>query len=151
MNLLEGDMDTAFEILIGQYRPMLLSYACALMYGDQHEAEDVVQEALLVAHRRLDTFHQDENFSRWLRGIVRNKALESRRAARGRRAVVDSRIIEGLEDVYTMFDGLPSGEEESRDRLQRLLRHCIERLSQHLKDAVVRVYREGRCARRARP
>jgi RNA polymerase sigma-70 factor (ECF subfamily) len=141
-------MDTAFEILIGQYRPMLLCYARVLTYGDEHEAEDVVQESLLTAHRRLETFRRGEDLGRWLRGIVRNKVLESRRAARGRRAVVDSRIVAGMEEVYAIFDG-PADEEQWRERLQRLLRHCIERLSQHLKETVIRVYQEGLSLREA--
>ena len=77
-------METAFDILAAQYRPMLLSYARALLGGDRHEAEDVVQESFLVAHRRLETFRQDEDFGRWLRGIARNKVLESRRSSRQR-------------------------------------------------------------------
>ena len=56
-------MEKAFEILAAQYRPMLLSYASALLYGDIHKAEDVVQEALFTAHQRLDTFRQGENFA----------------------------------------------------------------------------------------
>ena len=142
-------MDTAFEIQMGQYRPMLLSYARALMYGNQHEAEDVVQESLLAAYQRLETLRQGENFNRWLRGIVRNKALESHRAAQGRRVIVDSRIIDGIEDVCTMFDASSHAEEEWRERLKRQLRHCIDRLSSHLKDTVVRVYGDGLSLREA--
>ena len=90
----------------------------------------------------MESFHQGESFSRWLRGFVRNKALESHRAARGRRAIVDSRILDGMEDVYRLFDA-PPGQEHWQERLQQLLRHCIDRLSPHSKDAIVRVYSEG--------
>jgi len=82
-------MDTAFEILAEQHRPMLLGYARALMNGEEHDAEDVVQETLLAAHRSLSSFDRGANFAGWLRGIARNKALESHRAARRRRTVVD--------------------------------------------------------------
>ena len=142
-------MNTALEILAEQYRPMLLSYARALLYGDEHEAEDVVQEAFLTAHQRLDSFRRGENFGCWLRGIARNKALESRRVARRRREVMDSRILEGMEEVYAMLDASSPGEELWHERLQRLLRHCIQRLSQHLKDAVDRVYEDGMDLREA--
>ncbi len=135
-------MDTAFEILAAQYRPMLLCYARALMQGHEQDAEDVVQEALLTAHQRLETFRKDENFGRWLRGIVRNKALESHRAAR-RRAIVDSRILEGIEDVYILFDIPSLTEEPWQERIRRLLRRCVDRLSPPLHEAVVRVYQNG--------
>ncbi len=136
-------MHTAFKILAEQYRPMLLSYARALLYGDEHEAEDVVQEVLLAAHQRLDTFRQGENFGCWLRGIARNKMLESRRVARRRKEIMDGRVLEGIEEVYSIFDASTPGEETWRERLQRLVQHCVQRLSQHLKDAVTRVYEDG--------
>jgi RNA polymerase sigma-70 factor (ECF subfamily) len=136
-------VDTAFEILAEQYRPMLASYARTLLYGDEHEAEDVVQETFLTAQQRLDTFRPGENFGRWLRGIARHKAQESHRVGRRRPALVDSRILEGMEGVYAIFDAPALGEESWRERIERLLRHCTEDLSQHLKNAVVRVYRDG--------
>jgi RNA polymerase sigma-70 factor (ECF subfamily) len=142
-------MDTAFEILAGQYRPMLLAYARALLNGDEHEAEDVVQETFLAAHERLDHFRTGEDFGRWLRGIARNKVLESHRAARGRKAVVDSRIIDGIEEVYAAFDDPPPGEEAWLERVQRLTRHCVDRLSKNLHDAVVQVYSRGLTLRQA--
>lgn len=136
-------MDKAFEILAEQHRPMLLSYSRALVYGDGHRAEDVVQETLLTAFQRLNTFRQGENFGCWLRGIARNKALECQRAGRNQRVVADSRIIEGMEEVYRTFDSPLLGEEEWRERLQRWVRHCIGQLSQRLQDAVVRVYQDN--------
>ncbi len=136
-------MDTAFDILVEQYRPMLLSYARALLGGDAHEAEDVVQESFLTAHRRLEDFRPGENFGAWLRGIARNKALESHRSARQRRAIVDSRIIEGLDQVFALFEIDPAGEEPWRERVARLLRHCIAELNQHMRDTVHHVYRDG--------
>ncbi len=136
-------MDTAFDILVEQYRPMLLGYARSLLGGDPHEAEDVVQECFLTAHRRLEDFRKGENFAAWLRGIARNKVLEHQRSARKRRAVVDSRIIDGIDEVYGMLETEPPGEETWHERLSRLLPPCVAQLSQHLHDAVVRIYREG--------
>jgi RNA polymerase sigma-70 factor, ECF subfamily len=139
----EAVVDTAFEILAEQYRTMLLCYARVLMNGNDHDAEDVVQETLVTAHERLSTFRQGGNFGCWLRGIARNKVLESHRAARGRRAIVDSRILEGIEDVYGMFDPSALGEEQWPDRVRRLLRGCVGRLSRPLREAMARVYEEG--------
>ncbi len=136
-------METAFDILAAQYRPMLISYARTLLAGDRHEAEDVVQESFLVAHRRLGDFREGEDFGRWLRGIARHKVLESRRSARQRRAIVDARVIEGIDEVYSMFDMPVTGEENWQRRLARMLKQCVEQLSSHLHDSIIRVYREG--------
>jgi RNA polymerase sigma-70 factor (ECF subfamily) len=133
-------MNKAFEILAEQHRPMLLSYVRAMVYGDQHQAEDVVQETLIVAFQRLDSFRQGENFGSWLRGIARNKVLESHRSNKNPRVVADSRILEGMEEVYRTLDAPLLGEETWLERQSRWVRHCVELLSQRLKDAVVRVY-----------
>ena len=57
--------------------------------------------------------------------------------------VADSHFIEGMEEVYSVLDAPLLGDEQWHERLQRWVRHCVERLNQHLKDAVVRVYTEG--------
>jgi RNA polymerase sigma-70 factor, ECF subfamily len=142
-------MEKAFEIMVEEYRPMLFSYAKTLMNGDDHEADDVVQETFITAHARLESFRIGENFGCWLRGIARNKALESHRAARNRRAIVDTRIIEGMEDVYAMFDAPVSDGKTWGEQIRAALQHCIERLNRNLQDAVLRVYREGLSLREA--
>jgi RNA polymerase sigma-70 factor, ECF subfamily len=134
-------MDTAFDILAEQYRPMLLGYALASMNGLEHDAEDIVQETLLAAHCSLASFDKCGNFGAWLRGIARNKVLERRRSAQRSRMVFDSRILDGIEEVYALFDAGPEGEEWAV-RMRRLLQNCLERLSEKLRNAVERVYRE---------
>ncbi len=145
----EGRVDKAFEILIEQYRPMLLSYTASLLYGDVNKAEDIVQDACFAAHQRLETFRQGENFACWLRGIVRNKVLESQRAFRLQRVIADSRVIEGIEEVYAVFDAPALDEEPYSERMHRWIKHCVGQLSQHLKNAIVRVYSENMSLRQA--
>ena len=60
----------AFSLLAQQYQEMALGYALAILH-DFHLAQDVTQEALLVAHRSLATLQDPARFPAWLRGIVR--------------------------------------------------------------------------------
>lgn len=136
-------MSTALDNLAAQHRPMLVCYARVLLGGDDHQAEDVVQDSFLTAQRRLDDFREGADFGRWLRGIARHKVLERRRAAASRPVVVDSRVIDGMDEVFALFDPGGSGEEPWRDRLLRLLTHCIDKLPPALREAVERVYRQG--------
>ncbi|MFZ5832170.1 MAG: sigma-70 family RNA polymerase sigma factor [Planctomycetota bacterium] len=136
-------MDTAFQILADQHRLMLLCYARSLLHGNDHDAEDVVQETLITAHARLDQFRSGGNFGSWLRGIARNKVLESHRATRARPAIVDHRILQGVEDVYAMFDATSLGEERWLERVRRLLQGCMAKLSQPLRSAMALVYEDG--------
>jgi RNA polymerase sigma-70 factor (ECF subfamily) len=56
--------------------------------GDTSEAEDVVQEAAMVAYRKLDQFQPGTSFRAWSGTIVRNVALNTLRGNRRRRSTV---------------------------------------------------------------
>ena len=132
----------SFEILAQQFRPMLATYLKTLV-GSEDLAEDLTQETFLTAQRSLARFAEGSNFGAWLRGIARNKVRETRRAAARMHVVTDSRIIEGMEEVYGVLDGPHSEYETWTDRVA-LLSGCIARLSETLKSAVEVVYRERR-------
>lgn len=53
--------------------------------GDRDEAEDVVQEAALIALRRLDQFTPGTNFLAWMAKIVRLQSYNWSRKKTGRR------------------------------------------------------------------
>src|SRR2546426_11057645 len=125
----------AFEILAEQYRPMLLVYLKTLV-RDEHLAEDLTQESLIAAQRSLTTFKKGANFGAWLRGIARMKTLENRRASTRRHIVADSRIIEGMEQVYVALDTPDARKDSWADRVG-LLRDCVSRLNERLRGAIL--------------
>ena len=137
-------MGTSFDILAAEYRPMILSYLRAVL-GDEHLAEDLTQETFLVAHRKIDSFDSKRNFGAWLRGIARNKVLHDRRAAARHPLVVDSGVVEGMEQVYHLFDEA-TGPWEARIRR---VRHCVGRLNEIHRSTVVAVYGGGQTIRQA--
>lgn len=78
-----GDVE-AFGELVGRYERMLLGIAIAKM-RNLHEAEDVVQETLLLAFRRLATLNDGSKFAGWLAAIAHRQVID---AARRRKSVV---------------------------------------------------------------
>ncbi len=64
-----GDVD-AFTELVLRYQAMALGYAYSSL-GDFQVAEDIVQQAFVVAYRNISRLEQPERFGGWLRGIVR--------------------------------------------------------------------------------
>lgn len=113
---------------------MVLAYLRS-MVKDVHLAEDLTQET-------LGTFQESGNFGKWLRGIARNKALMHWRAAKRKPLVIDSRVVEGIDEV---FDQLDREQEEGDwwETRKRALRECIASLSDQLKEAVEQVYDKG--------
>lgn len=75
----------AFGVLVRRHLRSATTLALELV-GSLDDAEDVVQEAFLVALDRARSFDAGRPFAPWLHGIVRNKAMRARaRAARRRR------------------------------------------------------------------
>jgi len=71
-SILSGERDN-FHLLIRPYEQQLYRTALALVKNEA-EAEDVVQEAVLKAYRKLASFRGDSKFSTWLVSITLNEA-----------------------------------------------------------------------------
>ncbi len=72
--LKSGD-DRAFRLLVDKHRPAMLGQCRrAQLSGD--EAEDIVQDALLVAHEKIETFVEGRSLLGWLLRITINRILQ---------------------------------------------------------------------------
>jgi len=85
----QGD-PAAFAALVERHQEMAFRVAYLLL-RDAHAAEDITQDALLRAHRALDTFRLGERFRPWFLRIVSNLAKNELRA-RARRARLRERV-----------------------------------------------------------
>lgn len=84
--VLGGDPD-AFRVLVERHGRRLFRLAYR-MTGNEHDAEEIVQDAFLRAYRRLDRFEARSHFGTWLYRICANCALDlmrKRHADQGRR------------------------------------------------------------------
>ena len=89
--VLAGDRH-AFRLLVEREGPAVVA-ACARILGDRAEAEDVAQEAFVIAYRSLSTWRADGAFGAWLSRIAVRLAI---RRAKARRQVtwLDPRAAE---------------------------------------------------------
>ena len=74
----EGDSD-AFRLLVERHSRVIFRVAYR-MTGNEHDADDVVQETFLRAYKQLDAFEERANFSTWLHRIAVNCSLDLLRA-----------------------------------------------------------------------
>jgi RNA polymerase sigma-70 factor (ECF subfamily) len=71
----EGDEKSFAELVRLHFRA---TYSVALaVLGSPADAEDVAQEAFMVAYQKLDTCREPERFSGWVVQIARNRALNA--------------------------------------------------------------------------
>lgn len=70
----ESDADS-FRALVEEHSPMVFRLAYR-MTGNEEDAEDVVQEAFLKAHRSFDRFDARSSFGTWIYRIATNCAID---------------------------------------------------------------------------
>ena len=125
----------AFGCLVDLYQRVAVRTALVAL-GRMEDAEDVAQEAFLIAWRKLDAFRGDSTFRTWLLTIVWRKALDRRRSRMlwWRRTAVQS-DAGPFEDVPAP-SASPERSAVARDAMQRARRE-ISRLSPTLRDTLL--------------
>jgi len=78
-----GDL-RAFDELVLRYRPAVMRTALGIVKS-REEAEDVTQEALLLAFKALPDLNDINRFPAWLYAITRRQALRHREQSTKRR------------------------------------------------------------------
>lgn len=78
----DGDPD-AFAVIVRRHRDRLWAVAVRTL-GNQEEAADALQDALLSAFRRAATFRGDAAVTTWLHRIVVNACVDRMRRRRAR-------------------------------------------------------------------
>jgi len=117
-----------FEVLAAQHQQMLLAYLVSLV-GDYSLAEDVAQQALVIAYRKIETLKDPSAFPTWLRGIARLEGLAALRK-RGREIAVSPGAMQELEEAYRQFEQeYPT---ETWEERFHLVEECFERLPETL-------------------
>src|SRR5437588_10249273 len=133
-----GDPD-AFRLLVERHSQPIFRVAYR-MTGNEHDADDVVQETFLRAYRQLDRFEERANFGTWLHRIAINCALDLLRA-RGRL----DRHYGGDPETAEMTGAAKSDPEQDRllmsAELRQLVVVALERLSGYARTALL--MREG--------
>jgi RNA polymerase sigma-70 factor (ECF subfamily) len=95
----------------------LYNVACRLL-GNAADAEDLVQEAFLLAHRKLGTFRGESALGTWLHRLLVNLGLDHLRSRAGRAAQATT----GIEDVHVAPFTKPDTVAERIDLAQAIAR-----------------------------
>lgn len=110
----------AFELLMRRHNQTLYRTARSILRDDA-EAEDVVQEAYLLAYRNIDKFRGDAKLSTWLTRIVINEAIARSRKNHRRAEVIrldGETEWKGDATEVNMNDSAPESPERAAMRTQ---------------------------------
>jgi RNA polymerase sigma-70 factor (ECF subfamily) len=90
----------AFEELYRAHSGRLFSLAVRML-ANRADAEDMLQEIFLSAHRKLDSFRGDAALGTWLYRLAMNQILDHVRS----RAARTGQLTDGLDDTSLLADG----------------------------------------------
>jgi RNA polymerase sigma-70 factor, ECF subfamily len=140
-----GDPD-AFAELFGRHRDRLWAVAVRTT-GNREDAADALQDALVSAFRRAETFRGDSAVTTWLHRIVVNACLDRLRRAKVRAAdPLPDDLEEHAARGALLAEHDPAGDPEAQalsgDRRRRVLA-ALEELPPDQKAALVLVDMEG--------
>jgi RNA polymerase sigma-70 factor (ECF subfamily) len=129
-----GD-DDAFEEFHQRYFDRLYHFLLVIAHGEEHEAQDALQETLLRVARHARVFKDEDAFWCWLKVIARNAARDGGRKRR--------RYLTLLQR-FAWFRNAPA-EQESReeDRLSEILVESLEELSAEDRNLIDAKYLQG--------
>lgn len=104
-------------------------------------ASDIMQEAYLVAHRRLEEYEDrgEGSFGRWLARIVEHKALHAARRYAGtdKRAAVNEVSRSARRETAAFAAGFPSPSQGAiRAELKEAARRALARLPAEYREAI---------------
>jgi len=119
-----GDQQ-AFASLIERHRARMFGVALSFV-KDREDAEEIVQEATLAIHRRLDQFQGKARFTTWLYRIVVNLALMRLRSTSRPEIVPLDQIPESL--MEDSDAGFPSEERMVSEQTLLAIEKVVGRL-----------------------
>ena len=121
-----GD-EEAFRALVEQHSRRVFQLAFR-MTGNEHDAEDVVQESFLRAYRQLGRFEARANFGTWLYRIVANCAVDLLRTRRSRG---DQMTTDAFEDHMVSVPAVEPGPQRLAEsaEIQRRVVNALNDLS----------------------
>ena len=131
-----------FEVLVREHGDALLASIRATA-GPSH-ADDIFQETVMVAWRRLPDYDRTRPFGPWLRGIARMIALDFA-SKRARVRIASPEALDSIERDLAAFERFRgTGAEAAMGFRERLaaLEDCIERLPAAYAETVQCLYRD---------
>jgi RNA polymerase sigma-70 factor (ECF subfamily) len=121
-----SDAKDLFEILVREHADSLLAFLRASV-RDPHAVEDIFQETMVVAWRRLGDFDRERPFGAWIRGIAGKLVLTHYRKSGKNPLSFDEKTLAWLEERFARIHTLPG---DTLSEKLEVLRQCVALLSE---------------------
>lgn len=115
---------------------MLEAYLRSLV-SSSSSIDDLFQETMLVAWRRLGVYDRSRPFGPWLRGIAQVLVLEHARKGRARPLTTDPEVLVHIDRRFDLLGSAPG--DTFLEKVDRLWA-CLAKVPDHLREALELVY-----------
>jgi len=129
----------AFEILVRENSRMLMVYLRSLV-RDETAVDDLFQETMIVAWRRLDECDLDRPFGPWLRGIASRLVMTHYRKQKAVPIVLQEAVLNLIDRHFENINLLAG---DTWDDKVAALHACIDKLPERQKAAITGKYFDG--------
>lgn len=140
----DGDLDS-FNRLVLAYQDLVYNQAYR-MIGEEESADDATQNAFISAYNHLGSF-RGGSFKAWLLRIVTNACYDELRRRKRRPTIPLEPLDDAGEEVESpswIVDPADHPEEQvQRIELQNAIQHCLDKLPDDFRSAVVMVDVQG--------
>ncbi|MFD1245468.1 RNA polymerase sigma factor RpoE [Paralysiella testudinis] len=140
----KGD-SRAFELLVSKYQRRLTRLLFRFV-KDEHEVNDVAQEAFIKAYRALPNFRGDSAFYTWLYRIAINTA-KNFLVVNGRQPVIQGGLANDEGELLDLTEQMPDYRTPETDLLNREIIHTVDAavagLPEELRQAIMLREMEG--------
>ena len=116
----------AFELLMRRHNQRLYRLARATLRNDA-DAEEVLQDAYLSAHRGIDRFRGESTLATWLFSMVRNECLGRLRKSARRHHLITMEPSDEMQDVHADACDAPEAA-LARAEMRALLERKVDEL-----------------------
>jgi RNA polymerase sigma-70 factor (ECF subfamily) len=133
-----GDVES-FELLISSYDKRAYNIAYRVM-GNEEDAKDMAQEALLRVFRSIKDFKGQSAFATWLYRIVTNVCLDELRRRKNEKYVsIDSTIQTDSSEMHMELCSDKETPESAYERVEQreLIENAIRELNEDYRSAIV--------------
>ena len=118
----------AFEQLVRRHQGIVRAQLRRLLHGDEAAADDLAQEAFLLAWQKLDQFRGDARFSTWLHRVAYTSFLQMRRKKPLSSGVIDEEAEQhpASSDALDLELDFTRAVERLSSAEQTVLLHCVQ-------------------------
>ncbi len=128
-----------FEILMRENADMLLAYLRTSV-RDPHSVDDLFQEAMVVAWRRIGDYDRSKPFGSWLRGIASKLVLAHYRKRQKSPVALDEASLDWLDGQFERVGAVPG---DTLAQKLEALHDCVAALPEPQRSTIEDRYFKG--------